>query len=246
MRSTASATRAGSSASSGLGVAGVDEAEPAGPRAALAVDHEGGGAVGPALEDVRAAGLLAHGDEVEVAHRAACSAGTSSPMRTRAAAHVGLRSSIDRPSVTPAAASRPDEPHRLAARPAPRREGREVRAVGGVAPGDVLARSTALAAATSSTDRATTASTTSRIERVDALGGQRRDRLVGDAARHDVVEYARSGSTLRAKPCIERPRRCARRWRRSCGGRRSRGRPRRPGSRRAGRRRAGRGRRGRR
>ena len=44
-------------------VAGVDEAEPAGPGAALAQHHERGGAVGPALVDVGAAGLLAHGGE---------------------------------------------------------------------------------------------------------------------------------------------------------------------------------------
>ena len=55
----------------GLGVAGVDQAEAARPGAALAVDHEGGGAVGPALGEVGAARLLAHGDEVEVAHRLA-------------------------------------------------------------------------------------------------------------------------------------------------------------------------------
>ena len=53
----------------GDGPPGVDEAEAAGAGAALAVDHEGRGAVGPALEDVRAARLLAHGDEVEVADR---------------------------------------------------------------------------------------------------------------------------------------------------------------------------------
>src|ERR1700729_4077518 len=47
-------------------MAGVHLAEAAGPRAALAVDHERGGAVGPALVDVRAARLLAHGDEPEV------------------------------------------------------------------------------------------------------------------------------------------------------------------------------------
>ena len=52
----------------GLGVAGVDQAEPAGPGAALAVDHERGGAVAPALGDVGAARLLAHRDELEVAH----------------------------------------------------------------------------------------------------------------------------------------------------------------------------------
>ena len=52
----------------GLGMSGVDEAEPAGAGAALAVDHERGRAVGPALEDVGAARFLAHRDEPEVAH----------------------------------------------------------------------------------------------------------------------------------------------------------------------------------
>src|SRR5271170_4972333 len=47
-------------------MAGINLAEAAGACAALAVDHEGGGAVGPALVDVRAARLLAHGDEPEV------------------------------------------------------------------------------------------------------------------------------------------------------------------------------------
>ena len=51
----------------GQGLAGVDQAEPAGPGAPRAVDHEGGGPVGPALVDVGAAGLLAHRDQIEVA-----------------------------------------------------------------------------------------------------------------------------------------------------------------------------------
>ena len=68
-RSTASATRSGSSGSMGSGMTGVDQAEPAGPGAPLPVDHEGGRAVGPALEDVRAAGLLAHRHQIEVPHR---------------------------------------------------------------------------------------------------------------------------------------------------------------------------------
>ena len=50
-------------------LAGVDEAEPAGAGAALAEHHERGGAVGPAIAEVRAAGLLAHGDQPEIAHR---------------------------------------------------------------------------------------------------------------------------------------------------------------------------------
>ena len=44
----------------------VHLAEAACSRAPLAVDHEGRGAVGPALVDVRAARLLAHGDQAEV------------------------------------------------------------------------------------------------------------------------------------------------------------------------------------
>ena len=51
-----------------FGLAGVDQAEAALPGAPLARDHERGGAVGPALEDVGAPGLLAHRDQVEVAH----------------------------------------------------------------------------------------------------------------------------------------------------------------------------------
>ena len=46
----------------------VDEAEPARARAPVAVDHECGGPVVPTLEDVGAARLLAHGDEVEAPH----------------------------------------------------------------------------------------------------------------------------------------------------------------------------------
>ena len=66
IRSTASATRSGSSGVERQRVAGVDLAEAAGPGAALAVDHEGGRAVGPALVDVGAARFLAHRDQPEV------------------------------------------------------------------------------------------------------------------------------------------------------------------------------------
>ncbi len=50
--------------------AGVDLAEPARPGALLAIDHEGGRAVAPALVDIGAAGLLAHRDQRERAHGA--------------------------------------------------------------------------------------------------------------------------------------------------------------------------------
>ena len=93
-------------ASSGL--AGVDQAEAARPGAALAVDHERGRAVGPALGQVRAAGLLAHGDEVEVAHGPLERAGTSGPWWTFGPQPVRLagRRSAG-PPATPAWASRP-------------------------------------------------------------------------------------------------------------------------------------------
>ena len=57
---TLSATRIGSPTSSGFRLAGVDLAEVAPPRALVAPDEEGRLAVLPALEDVRAASLLAH------------------------------------------------------------------------------------------------------------------------------------------------------------------------------------------
>ena len=60
----------------GFGPAGVDEAEAAGPGAALAAQHERGRPLLPALVDVRAAGLLADGHEVQVAHDRFGSGGT--------------------------------------------------------------------------------------------------------------------------------------------------------------------------
>ena len=50
------------------GHAGLDVAEGAGPRAGVAHDHEGGVLLVPALADVRAARLLAHGDEAVLLH----------------------------------------------------------------------------------------------------------------------------------------------------------------------------------
>src|ERR1700691_796869 len=48
--------------------AALDRAEGAGPGADVAQDHEGGGAVPPALGDIRAPGFLAHGVEVLTTH----------------------------------------------------------------------------------------------------------------------------------------------------------------------------------
>ena len=51
------------------GLAGVDLAEVAAPRALGATDQEGGLAIFPALVDVRAAGLLANGVQTLVLHQ---------------------------------------------------------------------------------------------------------------------------------------------------------------------------------
>src|SRR5690606_37425317 len=52
----------------GAGASGGDRAEPAGAGAGVAEDHERGGAAAPAVPDVRAVGLLAHGMEFLLAH----------------------------------------------------------------------------------------------------------------------------------------------------------------------------------
>ena len=52
------------------GQTGLDVAEGAGARAGVAHDHEGGVLLLPALADIRAAGLLAHGVQAVVAHDA--------------------------------------------------------------------------------------------------------------------------------------------------------------------------------
>ena len=53
----------------GIGPSGVDQAEAAGPGTSLAVDHEGGRAVVPALGDVRTTGLLAHRGQTLLTHQ---------------------------------------------------------------------------------------------------------------------------------------------------------------------------------
>ena len=179
---------------------GVDQAEAAGPRAALAVDHEGGGAVGPALEDVRAAGLLAHRDQVEVAHRRASGAGSRAHRRGLDPQPVGL--ALDR------AGSRivqPRPPAGRAAAPAGRIR-RSSRAAGDGAsrasPRVNAARSSGATARRRRRGRRRRGPTADGVAGdrvddlahgdVDALGGERGHAELGDAARDDVVEHARS------------------------------------------------------
>ena len=68
MRATASATRAGSAVSSSFGRAVRHGAVGAGARADVAEDHERRRAVVPALADVGAARVLAHGVQLQVLH----------------------------------------------------------------------------------------------------------------------------------------------------------------------------------
>ncbi len=90
----------------GKGMAGVHLAEPARPGAPRAVDHEGGGAVRPALVDVGATGLLAHRDQVEVPQIPGGGRGSRPPSwpapgATRACADPAPRRQSDRPRPLP-------------------------------------------------------------------------------------------------------------------------------------------------
>ena len=212
---TASATCSGSVSFEGQGVARVHEAETARSRAPLPVDHERRRAVRPALGEVRAAGLLAHGDEPEASDHATGAAALRLRSSRAQARSQGLRS----PEGDPAAGSTP-----AAGAAAPGRGPRAGRCRAWSGPAGAAGRCQVrpLAAAarrwrgcrrgdgqdrtgrrrqaaswTSSTRRRrppkakapaaarSTASTTRRIE-TDALGGHRRDGLVGDPARDDV------------------------------------------------------------
>ena len=75
----ASATFSGSAGSSGSGQAGAHVAEGAGARAGVAHDHEGGVLLRPALADIGAAGLLAHGHQAVLADDAVVSRNTGDP-----------------------------------------------------------------------------------------------------------------------------------------------------------------------
>ncbi len=202
---TASATRRGLVGVERERLAGVDQAEAARTRAAVAEDHERGGAVGPALVDVRAAGFLAHGVEVELR--------TSRLSLAEVVAEVGLhphplgpaRPGPSTDSCTPASASRPSSRtgrldavagslagHRRGERARGRRGARATRRPG--------ARPTS--APTCAANRATTASTTARISGASpstaAIDVTPRSRMPHGTMWSNI---ARSGSTLSAKPC---------------------------------------------
>ena len=186
----------------------VDETEPAGPRAALAVDHERRRAVGPALEDVRTAGFLADGDEVELAHRRAepDELGADpqlSPDPLGLAARQGhalrrvdsgvRQPAIERPRRTAPtlgagrgrAAARCERPAATTRRPGARPT-RPRRARSGA--------------------RRTTASTTSR--NVASTPSAAMEVTPRSVRPHGTMwpNIERSGSTFNAKPCIDRPR----------------------------------------
>ena len=191
-----------------LGVAGVDEAEAARPGAARAVDHERGRAVGPALGEVRAAGLLAHRDEVEGAQRAAQVRAGGGPMVTLARSHSGLRSASGRADggvdagARRRAAGRRTDAARLPDAPPP---GPAV-AAPGRAPLAVKAARSSGATRQATSARSTSAAPPPRggpggdgVDRLahgggDPLRGERRDGVLGDAARDDVAEHGQVGS----------------------------------------------------
>ena len=166
-------------------LAGVDEAEPARPGAAVAEHHERGGAVGPALGQVRTAGVLAHGDEIELAERAA------ERQHLRAVLHhrpqpLGL-AALDRQTGDHARVGEARHQADRLTRPLASREPAEV--VGTVPPRDVLA----LAATARPTRRGEPGDDVDdALDRhVDALLGERRHGSVADAARHDVLAHVR-------------------------------------------------------
>ncbi len=175
IEATASATWAGSPGSGRPGrPPGVDQAELAGPGAPVAVDHEGGGAVVPALEDVGAAGLLAHRDQVEGAHGA-----LDVPVRRP---HVGLH----------------PQPLRLALG-----DGDAARRVGPLA---IDAGELDVAAVPRRAARSTTRSTTSAMVTSTPSAASDVTLLPGIPQGTILSNQDRSGDTLRAKPCIVRPR----------------------------------------
>ena len=123
-------------------------------------------------------------------------------MRTRARSHSGLRAVIDSPSVTPAAASRPVEAHRRVARagaPAERRQvGRGVWRQDHVLALDAAGRPSARRPGRRRRRPPPPWST------VDALGRQRGDRPVADAARDDVAEHGEVGVDVEGE-AVHRP-----------------------------------------
>ena len=166
-------------------MARVHLAEAARPRAAFAVDHEGRRAVGPALVDVRAPRLLAHGDQPEVVDRGTRAG--DSPCRCARA-----------PAPSPACVARCRGPPR--ARPPPGAGGAGVGArplpstgrAGGPGPGRRRGAPPSPAPKTAAA-RATNASTTASIGTSMPSAASDVTPAIGDAARHDVTEHGEVG-----------------------------------------------------
>ena len=163
-------------------LAGVDQAEPAGPRAPLAEHHERRGAVGPAVAEVRAAGLLADGDQAVVAHRL-LQREHLRPVDDLRSQPVGL-ARRDRQTVGDAGLRQHEPAHDCAPGPSPRENGDRS---SGRCFQATSWRSIDSAAPHRRGVTGDDVDDVSRSVDVDALLGQRRDRLVGDATGHDVV-----------------------------------------------------------
>ena len=185
----------------------VDQAEAARPRTTLPVDHERGCAVGPAFREVRAARLLADGDEIEAAnHRSqadhllahldgeracnrACAANAycGSQVDARGSQAPPERPELDRERCSLTIA-RDTGGRRRRKHPGARRA-----ALGPSGP-----RSCAALADTASTTSAMVAAIPSAASEVTGLSAMPHGTM--------LANIARSGSTFKAKPCIDRPR----------------------------------------
>ena len=190
----------------------VDQAEAASSRAALAVDHERRGAVGPALEDVRAAGLLADRDEVELAHRRA--EPEVAPARSRASTRspLGLAArDAPRPRAgsTPAASSEPAVERPLER---DRYAGRGARAPRPSAPPRSPATTTTSWRSTRRARREPSRAPGARSPRRRRASSRSTPSAASEVTPRSVSpqgtmwpNMTRSGSTFSAKPCIVPP-----------------------------------------
>ncbi len=183
MRSTASATRAGSSAA---GASGLRVSTRQNPHARVQRSPRTMNVAVPSAQHSDRFGQPASSHTVTRPRSRIVflSASTSGPWCTLGRSHSGLRVSIDSPVVTPAAASR--DASRTGS-PGPLAAGEQRQVVGTVAPRDVLALVGAVAPALGGQPGDDVDDVAHRD--VDPFLGKRCDRPVGDAARHDVLAH---------------------------------------------------------
>ena len=197
-RSTASATRSGSVSSTAPGFRVSTRQNPQARGAALAEHHERRRAVGPAVGQVGAAGLLAHGDEAEFPHGALQRQHLGPVVHLRpeplGLARGDLETTDDagllQASVQVLSAVMNDGARALASR-----ERRQVARP--VPPRHVLALGHT--AAPGGAARAEYVDHVPHADR-EPLGLERRHRLAHDAARDDVAEHRQVGRDVEGEP----------------------------------------------